>query len=608
MYEVEINGRAESACSIPPDVRKRFGEFKDSIRTRTVLPWGEHCTECVWPTCYSTCALYIPREDLRCRLFLDGMVRVGLPGSLNGYLIKIRFRRMGALWTVGNTRLHSLGTSLFLERMDFVIGTVLRHLPVRHSMKRFLIKKRYSMKKHLALRPNSRPDTSSYFLVECYNPAEETVRLTLSIRLSENLKCHPFQRLLALAPGFNRVCIPTSDISARVDLQRKFSIELAPSDSPDEITLFFGFLDFVRDVEYREKTRTCKCVVWDLDNTLWSGTLIEDGPDALVPKPGIIDIIRELDRRGILLSIASKNNPEDAMKVLRHFGIDEYFLYPQISWGPKGKAVAEIARLLNIGADTLVFMDDQPFEREEVKSVVPGITVLDSLEYTSLLDRHEFQVTVTPESAERRKMYQQQALRMEFQGAFDGDYLRFLRECDIVLTIKSLEPENFDRVYELAQRTNQMNFSGNRYSREELTAILALEHLHTYVMDCEDRFGKYGTIGFCVVDGSEPRLIDLMFSCRIQGKRVEHAFLAFLLRRYRRSKDGVFYANFRKTTRNAASGKVFEDMGFAVDTETGGVTSLVFPEGMDIQDDNVIKLVVQKRIERGFQLDGAEVS
>ena len=112
----------------------------------------------------------------------------------------------------------------------------------------------------------------------------------------------------------------------------------------------------------------------------------------------------------------------------------------------------------------------------------------------------------------------------------------------------------------------------------------------TYVIDCCDRFGDYGIVGFAVVDIRGPRLLDLMFSCRIQSKRVEHAVLGFLLKRFVHGTKRDFYANYRRTTKNAPSGKVFDEMGFEPVAEDDGVLSLVFKEGREILDDQIIKI------------------
>jgi FkbH-like protein len=129
------------------------------------------------------------------------------------------------------------------------------------------------------------------------------------------------------------------------------------------------------------------------------------------------------------------------------------------------------------------------------------------------------------------------------------------------MEIERLSTANLERVHELTQRTNQMNFSGNRYGRKLLEEIAATKHLDTYVIACRDRFGSYGIVGFSIVNAREPRMADLMFSCRIQAKRVEHAFLTFLLRKYVLATNSDFWANYRKSPRNAPSGKVFHDIG-----------------------------------------------
>jgi FkbH-like protein len=145
-------------------------------------------------------------------------------------------------------------------------------------------------------------------------------------------------------------------------------------------------------------------------------------------------------------------------------------------------------------------------------------------------------------------------------------------------------------VYELAQRTNQMNFSGNRYSVNDLMQIAGNDELDTYILRCVDRFGTYGIVGFAVVDRDEPRLLDLMFSCRIQSKRVEHGFLAWLLKNYLEGQDRDFLANYRKTPKNEPSGAVFRELGFEEVSIEDGVTSLLYRRDRGIPDDGIIEI------------------
>ena len=117
-----------------------------------------------------------------------------------------------------------------------------------------------------------------------------------------------------------------------------------------------------------------KCVVFDLDQTLWSGILLEG---KVTLKPGVRELLAALDSRGILLSLASKNSREHAQEQLTALGIEEYFLYPQINWGRKSDSLKAIAKDIDIGIDTLIFVDDNPFDRDDVTAALPQVEVLD---------------------------------------------------------------------------------------------------------------------------------------------------------------------------------------------------------------------------------------
>jgi FkbH-like protein len=611
MYETEANSTIESPAQIPDKVIRAFGELRGRLESRTVLPWSEHCTECVWPTCYSTCDLYSARPDGGCRRFADGMVRIELPEAVNSYILKIRFKRWGKLWTPGNIRMHSAEKAERLEKRDYRIGSALQRMPLPALVKITATTKRYGFKKRAALVAyNAAHDSDNApgcFLLECYNPELQSVSLSVTMRATSDDERSriPFQKLIDLAPGFHRIRIPLEEITALLDVRQPFGIELTPNDEAKETTLFFGLMEFVSGLAEsktrigreklgaRENKKKIKCIVWDLDNTLWDGILVEDGLDRLQLKNGMAEIIRELDQRGILHSIASKNNPEDALQAIKRFHLDQYFLCPQISWQPKSQGIEAIAQQLNIGLDSILFVDDSEFELGEVAAVCPEVRVLQAEQYNTLPDRSDCTVPVTAESRERRKLYQVEANRQTVAQNFSNDYMAFLRHCEIRLTVRPMTEENLERVHELTQRTNQMNFSGNRYDRNVLREILSDSDLDTFVLSCEDRFGSYGVIGFSIVDRREPRMTDLMFSCRIQSKRVEHAFLACVIGRYIEETGRDFYANYRKTPRNAPSGKVFADLGMEEMENRNGVSSLRFAKDREVPEDGVIQITMQ---------------
>lgn len=601
MYETEANQKTESSDQIPPDVLRQFDHSDGAITERTILPWSEHCTECVWPTCYSTCELYSPREDGRCRRFADGMVRIDCPGALSGYLLRIRFKRWAKLWTPGTIQLHAARKALKLEQRDRWIGTKLYELPVPGTLRNIVTAKRYSFKKRVAYR--SKPVAAKVptcFMVECYNPDSRIVRLTLIMRSVDQRITVPFQQLIELGRGFHRVRVPFEQITKFLDLRASFNVELVPNQDENETVLYFGTMDFIREASLpavaksdqpkKDNEKKVKCIVWDLDNTIWDGILVEDGLEKLRLKPDMPKVLKALDERGILHSVATKNNRDEAMAALKKFGIDQYFLCPQISWSPKSGAVEQIATQLNIGIDSLMFVDDSEFELHEVSAVHPEVRSVNATSYLEIPGMEACQVPVTAESRGRRRMYQVESQRENVAESFGQDYMAFLRYCDIRLNIHPLMLENLERVHELTQRTNQMNFSGNRYERSVLRQILSDPDIDTYVLEVEDRFGSYGTVGFSIVDRRMPIMTDLMFSCRVQAKRVEHAFVGYIIRKYLADTNKDFYANYRKTSRNAPSGRVFADIGM---TEVGvrdTVSRLVFPRDQKVPDDGVIRI------------------
>jgi FkbH-like protein len=239
----------------------------------------------------------------------------------------------------------------------------------------------------------------------------------------------------------------------------------------------------------------------------------------------------------------------------------------------------------------VLFADDSDFELQQVTSVLPDVRTINARDYREILNLEECVVPVTEESRNRRRMYRLEAQRQGLASTFAGNYLEFLRHCEIQLTIKTLGDENIERVHELTQRTNQMNFSGNRYDRSVLRNVLASPWLDTYVLEVEDRFGTYGIVGFCIVDNRKPLITDLMFSCRIQSKRIEHAFLVWLIQKYLATTESDLWADYRMTPKNAPSGKVFADIGMQEVSNTDGIARLVFHREQAILEDGVVKIV-----------------
>lgn len=313
-------------------------------------------------------------------------------------------------------------------------------------------------------------------------------------------------------------------------------------------------------------SKKIKCLVWDLDNTLWDGVLLEDRD--VVLKDGIRDILEELDRRGILLSIASRNDRDDAMRKLKEFGIDEYFIYPQIGWGSKAESIKEIAASLNIGTDTFAFIDDQPSEREEVKFVLPEVMTIDAAEYKDLL--HMERLTprfITEDSRMRRKMYQADLERKTAESSFKGSSEEFLATLGMELTVAPVEKGDLERVEELTIRTNQLNSTGLTYSYEELESYITSKDHIFLIAELKDKFGPYGKIGLVLLEEKkdELRIKLLLMSCRVMTRGIGSALLVYVIK-LAAQKGKRLVADFIDTGRNRVMYITYKLMGFE---ETG---------------------------------------
>jgi len=300
----------------------------------------------------------------------------------------------------------------------------------------------------------------------------------------------------------------------------------------------------------REKQKSVKCVVWDLDNTVWDGVLLEDERVSL--KTTVPDIIRTLDRRGILQSVASKNHPDRAMAKLQEFGLAEFFLYPQISWNSKATSIQSIVSSINIGIDSVAFIDDQPFEREEVKYSLPDVLCIDSAELDNLLDMPEMNPRfITDDSSRRRQMYLSDQTRQQAQQEFIGPEEQFLATLEMEFTIQPAREEDLKRAEELTVRTNQLNTTGYTYSYEELTQFLQSDRHLLLIASLSDKFGAYGKIGLALVEFQERiwtvRL--LLMSCRVMSRGVGTIMMNYIMK-LAKAKNVRLQAEFVPNGRN----------------------------------------------------------
>lgn len=322
-----------------------------------------------------------------------------------------------------------------------------------------------------------------------------------------------------------------------------------------------------------DEKNVVKCVVWDLDNTLWDGVLLED-PHVTV-RQSAISVIKALDERGILHSIASKNDHASAMAKLTELGLAEYFLHPQIHWEAKSGSLATIAKLLNIGLDSLAFVDDQPFERDEVRFVHANVRCHDALDVEMLPGLPEMNPRfVTDDSRQRRQMYMADITRQQIEEGHKGPPDEFLASLDLHLRIAHAKQEDLRRAEELTLRTNQLNTTGDTYSYDELDQLRQSPDHDLLIASLADKYGTYGKIGLVLLERrSDAWMIKLfLMSCRVMSRGVGTVLMNYLLRR---AKDaGVrLLAEFVSTDKNRMMYVTYKFAGFReISKENGRAT------------------------------------
>jgi FkbH-like protein len=329
---------------------------------------------------------------------------------------------------------------------------------------------------------------------------------------------------------------------------------------------------------------TKKCLIWDLDNTLWDGVCLEGDVQL---RPEAATAIAELDRRGILLSIASRGEADVSLKQLDTFGLERYFLVPKVNWLPKTTNIIAIGRELELSLADVAFVDDEPFELEQVSTMLPGVLTIDARDVAGLLYSSAFQpMSVTREGRMRRQLYEAEQARAaaEVRCVSRED---FLHSCDMRLVVRPMAESDVPRVRELMTRTHQLNTTGLLLSPEEILGLgeSGADESRVVVAELTDRFGSYGTIGVSIAAANRDcwTLSYLALSCRVLGRGIERAFLSRLLDGAARRGARVARAHFRATGRNRQMLVLYQIAGFRTAEGDGdGETTLLTRDLTDL--------------------------
>ena len=323
-----------------------------------------------------------------------------------------------------------------------------------------------------------------------------------------------------------------------------------------------------------------KCLVLDLDNTLWGGIIGEDGINGINLGPDglgetFVDFqekIKQIKKKGVILAICSKNNEKDAKEVFSKHQFCSLkwddFIIKKINWESKHQNIQEIAAELNIGEDSLVFIDDNPSEREIVSkftdAIVPDFpnNPTDLGDFIDEIDLRYFsKFNITKEDLQKTKQYKDNIKRSLMQKK-SVNLNSFIRDLDLKLDISYNNIDDISRLSQLTQKTNQFNFTTKRYSELEIKNFIKDKKCKVYVGSVKDKFGDYGKVIACIIlEKKDKYIIDtLLMSCRVISKQIENYFFDSIILKLEPNKK--IYGSFIPTQKNILVENKYIDLGF----------------------------------------------
>lgn len=354
-----------------------------------------------------------------------------------------------------------------------------------------------------------------------------------------------------------------------------------------------GFYDWFSNRLSQLNGARKKCLVLDLDNTLWGGVLGEDGIEGIKiggDYPGnaflyFQEALIELSKTGVILTVCSKNNESDVkeawdknpfIKLKEHY-ISAY----RINWNNKADNIIELAKELNIGLDSMVFVDDNPTERELIRQQLPMVAVPDFPQkpyglmnlYRELATEYFRAYSLSDEDRKKTEQYKANAQRANAGRQF-SDLTDFIKSLDIRIEIVPADKFNIQRIAQMTQKTNQFNLTTHRYSEADINAFVEKGD-YVWCISVSDKFGDNGITGTIIVtrDGDIASVDTLLLSCRILGKGIENAFFKTILNMLRSSGIKKVQATYLPTAKNSQVSDFYDRQGMTRIADVDGMKS-----------------------------------
>ncbi len=363
------------------------------------------------------------------------------------------------------------------------------------------------------------------------------------------------------------------------------------SKAPYTLSFFKAYVSSLEVLLLKFNGKLRKALIFDCDNTLWKGIIGEDGIENIemsqLDIPGkyfykIQQIAIYLSKKGVIIGLCSKNNESDIQEVFNSQSDmllkAENIVITKINWDDKASNLRAIAKELNIGLDSIVFLDDSPFEVNLIKEQLPQVLTLqvpsNLSAYPEFLLKNVykyFNLSPTSDDVQKTKMYkdqfQREIMKVEFNSIED-----YLASLEIELEIKIDDPENISRISQLTQKTNQFNLTTYRYTENQIRQYMNSNNQYVFALFVKDKYGDSGLTGVCIIkedeSNSNQMIIDtFLMSCRIIGRNIEHAFINTIIEFIKYGGYATLKAQFIPTQKNIQVAKFYDVLGFNLEQE-----------------------------------------
>lgn len=357
------------------------------------------------------------------------------------------------------------------------------------------------------------------------------------------------------------------------------------SKAPYTFAFFKNYVASIESVLLRNTGKLKKAIIFDCDNTLWKGVIGEDGIEGIDMSPNskcgkfyhlVQRIAVYLSKQGVIVGLCSKNNEQDVLDVLRNHEDmilkEEHIVIKKVNWIDKASNLRAIASDLNIGLDSLIFVDDSNFEINLIKKQVPEIFTIQVptaiSDYPNLILKNVytyFNLVLNSDDAKKTEMYKQQFEREKSKNTFSSieDYLASL---EIELTVRIKDKANIPRIAQLTQKTNQFNLTTYRYTENQVNQFMKDKKHEVYSMFVKDKFGDNGLTGVCITreDEKDPQKVildTLLMSCRIIGRNIEFVYVSHIIKDLSNKGYQKLTADYIPTNKNAQVMDFYDKIG-----------------------------------------------